>query len=499
MSHPEPPISVAVLYNYTENLVKGEAQDLIADQAVIACAHAVANALVEKGYRAVEVPFHADVESALAPYPPEEWVIFNLAEGIEARLFEASRIILAMEAMGYRFTGCGSMATINTTNKAWGRAMLSAAGVLVPPGRTFTTPAEVTPEATAGLPFPLIVKAVAEDASVGICSDAVVKDAAALMERVAFIKREYRQVALAEQFIQGREIAAAMWGDPVQVLPLTEQDFSAFKRPEEKLVSFASKWLPDSYECLNLPAICPAVVTPELYERIKETAIRTYHALKLDGYARVDMRISEQDVPYVIDVNSYPDLSDDAGFYRSAKAAGYDYATMVETILKAALGRSEPPVVIEAAEADGAEVLRIAAAVRVFTPTEIATVDELWQDYISKGEASPYRFLVCRKGGGTLGFACYGLRSLATGVYDLYWIAVPPEAQQLGAARALIQEVERQATAGGGRLLFVETSGSPEYLSARRFYDACGYQYEATVRDLYKVGDDLVVFVKRLK
>jgi D-alanine-D-alanine ligase len=194
----------------------------------------------------------------LAPYPPGEWVIFNLAEGIEGRLFEASRIALAMEAMGYRFTGCDSTAITHTTNKAWCRDILSAAGVLVPPGRAFATPAEVTPEAVAGLPFPLIVKAVAEDASVGITSESVVKDVAALKERVAYVNREYRQIALVEQFILGREINVALWDDPVQMLPLSEIDLSALQRPEEKLISFAAKWLPDSYEGQNTPALCPA-------------------------------------------------------------------------------------------------------------------------------------------------------------------------------------------------------------------------------------------------
>jgi len=90
-SDEEPP-GVLVIYNASQELVKGEPQDMIAELGVIACAQAVSRALKEAGYRVVPVPLQTELESALAPYPPTEYVIFNLGEGLEGRLFEEARI-----------------------------------------------------------------------------------------------------------------------------------------------------------------------------------------------------------------------------------------------------------------------------------------------------------------------------------------------------------------------------------------------------------------------
>jgi hypothetical protein len=101
MGSPRSPGRIIVVYNESPSLVKGEPQDMLAEQGVIACSQAVAEALVRR-YEVQRVPIRADVEVALAPYPPTEWAVFNLGEGIEGRLFEEARIAWALEAMGYR-------------------------------------------------------------------------------------------------------------------------------------------------------------------------------------------------------------------------------------------------------------------------------------------------------------------------------------------------------------------------------------------------------------
>ncbi len=103
-----------------------------------------------------------------------------------------------------------------------------------------------------------------------------------------------------------------------------------------------------------------------------------------------------------------------------------------------------------------------------------------------------------RDGDQVLGFACYGPRDLATGVFDLYWIAVDPECQRSGAGRRLITASEEAVRKMGGRLLIAETSGTSLYEPTRKFYIGMGYANEATIKDFYKEGDDLAIFVKRL-
>lgn len=97
-----------------------------------------------------------------------------------------------------------------------------------------------------------------------------------------------------------------------------------------------------------------------------------------------------------------------------------------------------------------------------------------------------------------LGYACFGPHPLTQGTYDLYWIVVDPDAQGRGIGHALLSRVEAEVRARGGRLLLVETSGTPAYVPARRFYEASGYRCEAAIHDFYAPGDDLLIFSKDL-
>jgi len=335
-AEPEPP-GVAVLYNASDQLVKGEPRDMLAEQGVIACSHAVAEALRMDGHRVALVPIHSDAELALAPYPPTDWVVFNLGEGLEGRLFEEARIAWALAAMGYSFTGSGGNAIARSTHKGQAKALLADAGVPTPPWRVFYDPTQVEKSSAAALLFPLIVKPVAEDASLGVGPEAVVHTPAALQARVAYVVERYRQGALAEQFIAGREFNISLWGDPPEVLPLAEIDFSDFADPFQQIVSFAAKWEEDSFAYHHTPVVCPARVAPVLRGRIMATAKRAWRAIGCQGYARVDMRVAADGTPYVVEVNCNPDISPDAGFSRAARTAGYDYVGMAAHILKFAL------------------------------------------------------------------------------------------------------------------------------------------------------------------
>ena len=331
---------VAVLYNDSGGLIKGEARDMLAERGVVACAQAVAAALPAAGYPATLVPLQADVEQALAPYSPREWAVFNLAEGLEGRLFEEARIAWALETMGYRFTGAGGDALARSIHKAQAKVCLAAAGIPTPPWRLFRHPDEVAaghPAGAAALPFPLIVKPLAEDASLAIGPEAVVHTPQALRERVDYVVSRYRQAALAEQFIAGREFNISLWGDPVQVLPLAEVDFAAFADPCQRIVSFDAKWEADSFAYHHTPVVCPAAVAPALESAIAAVARQAWAALGCRGYARVDIRLADDGTPYVLEVNCNPDISPDAGFFRAAQTAGYDYAGMVARILEFAL------------------------------------------------------------------------------------------------------------------------------------------------------------------
>jgi ribosomal protein S18 acetylase RimI-like enzyme len=143
------------------------------------------------------------------------------------------------------------------------------------------------------------------------------------------------------------------------------------------------------------------------------------------------------------------------------------------------------------------QVEAILRATSVFSQDEIAVALELFDSALVEAE---YEFVGAFEGSGALvGFACYGSTPSTNGTFDLYWLAVHPEAQGSGAGRVLSQEVERRLAARHARLIVVETSSRAEYDSARRFYDRQGYLQVARLRDFYAVGDDRIVLTKRLR
>ena len=155
-------------------------------------------------------------------------------------------------------------------------------------------------------------------------------------------------------------------------------------------------------------------------------------------------------------------------------------------------------MIIAATKADGPQIQDIAARAGVFSPEEVECVAALWEDYLTVGPVvGGYNFIVDRDGEGVLGFACYGPRDLTSGVFDLYWIAVDAKSHRNGVGRKLLTATEEAVRQAGGRMLIAETSGTLHYEPTRNFYRGMGYTVEATLRDFYSEGDDLVIFVKR--
>jgi ribosomal protein S18 acetylase RimI-like enzyme len=148
-------------------------------------------------------------------------------------------------------------------------------------------------------------------------------------------------------------------------------------------------------------------------------------------------------------------------------------------------------------EEDSQAIHSISERTTIFSAEEIACVSGLWEDYLRDGPGtSGYYFMVYREENLTLGFACVGPRTLAHGVYDLYWLATDPDFRGRGIGRALMANVEGIVRSFKGHLLVIETSSQPAYAPTRAFYRSMGYEIEDTLRDGYGRGDDLVIFTK---
>jgi len=154
----------------------------------------------------------------------------------------------------------------------------------------------------------------------------------------------------------------------------------------------------------------------------------------------------------------------------------------------------------EAEERDRGTILEISSAVGVFTGEEVATVDELLEEYLhTQGQRDYEFFAACDDEDRVLGFVCFGPTALTEGTFDLYWIAVSKSIHGGGVGRALMEWTEEHLRAAGGRILVAETSGTPEYAPTRRFYERLGYEGHLSVPDYYRPGDDLILYSKHLR
>jgi D-alanine-D-alanine ligase len=159
----------------------------------------------------------------------------------------------------------------------------------------------------------------------------------------------YRQAALVERFVEGREIYVSMLGDPradsePQVFPFFEIDFADMPAGRPKIVSFEGKWVEDSDEYRGTKPIPCRPLGPELEARVRGVALAAFGAMELRDYGRVDIRLAEggpdAGTPYVIDINPNCDLSDVAGgFSKAARAAGVGYDEVILRIAELALRR----------------------------------------------------------------------------------------------------------------------------------------------------------------
>jgi D-alanine-D-alanine ligase len=278
---------------------------------------------------------------AIKAFAPD--VVFNLCESIGGDNRFEPLLPLLLDREGIAYTGSGPLTLSLSLHKHKAKEILRARAVPTPAAAYVTTPDVSRVE----IPFPLIVKPAREDASVGIHAESVVHDRAALARRVTHVLSHYRQPALVERYIEGREIYVSMLGraaGAAQIFPFYEIDFSLMPADRPRIVSFDGKWVEDSDEFIGTKPVPCATLPPEVQARITEVAHAAFEAMEVRDYARLDIRLPEAGpdagTPFVIDVNPNCDLSDGAGGYsKAAAAAGLGYDEVIRRIVELALLR----------------------------------------------------------------------------------------------------------------------------------------------------------------
>ena len=328
---------VAILFNEDAQITRGNPQDLLAVQYTVTAAQHLYEALTSLGYSVTKLAVRGnleELEDILASFSPKENFIFNNCDGFNGNNLDAVNVIRLVERMGFKHTGAPADSNEMCIDKPHSKERLIQFGVPTPRYQVFDRA-----EGEFHLDFPAIIKPSVEDASMGIDLDSVVSNRECLFHKLAYIIEKYEQPAIVEEFVCGRELAVAMWGnDVIEVLPIAEEDFSWIANPLEQVLTYESKWKTDSFYYQNIPARVPAVLNRKETHAVKKAAENSFRAMGLRDLGRVDIRF-KNGIPYVIDVNELPDLSPDAGFWNSARATGITYPQMVERILIYALKR----------------------------------------------------------------------------------------------------------------------------------------------------------------
>jgi D-alanine-D-alanine ligase len=333
---------VGVLFNYRTEASRGEDADHIAHAEVEEQAEAVQKALKKLGFEYQMLPLEINFELLVRALKNHKFdLVINLCEGAFGDSHQEMNVPSLLELLGIPYTGSPPLALGIAQNKGLTKEILRANGLPTPRYKVLESPADWKGE----IGFPLFVKPLREDASIGISNKSYVRNDSELKAQVEYITRRYMQPALVEEYVAGRELNVAILGyERPEVLPVSEITFD-FK-DEPKIVGFSAKWFKESEEYKKTKPVCPALLEPWVKNKIEEIALKAYKAVYCRDYARVDIRLRDNS-PWILEVNPNPDISPEAGFPRSLKAAGISYEQFIEKIIQFAMqrGRTMQPVV----------------------------------------------------------------------------------------------------------------------------------------------------------
>jgi D-alanine-D-alanine ligase len=264
-------------------------------------------------------------------------LFFNMAESFNGDDTKEPHLAAFLDLFELRYTGSGPQALFLAQDKAVAKRIFDFHGIHTP---RFAVSVRGKLEAADHLEFPLIVKPVSEDGSVGIDAGSVVRNTKEMNARIALIHERFDCPVLVEEYVEGREIYAAVMGnEKPAALPLVEMDFSRLPEGMPRIATTEVKWDKDS-EVYDLTRCAAAHgLDADTTRRLQETAVQVYAALGLRDYGRVDMRLTEDGRIYVIEANPNPWLAQEAEMAIAAGLAGRSYVELIGDIVGLALSR----------------------------------------------------------------------------------------------------------------------------------------------------------------
>lgn len=363
-------LKITILYDAVEDKAKAEAAAM-GDKSPFVFEQ-IADVLTKQGHQVTMLAAERKVKNLVGLLEKDNSdVIFNVCESLGGESHHEQNVAAMLELMEKRFTGSGALGLTLAQDKALSKKLFAFHGIRYP---KFSTMEFGQVEWSDKLKFPLFVKPMNEDASIGIDAGAIVRNVKELMERISYIHTEIRKPALIEEYIDGREIYVGVIGnDKPEALPIVEWDFSKLPKDTPRIATAEAKWDEDS-EAFRAPEIFPVDIPDEVYKRIQQAAVNAYKTLKLRDYGRVDIRLRQRVRPakpaekpeeqtdetkkngkteapppaestvddwefYVIEVNPNPFLDKKGELAIAARKQGLKYPQLIERIVESALKR----------------------------------------------------------------------------------------------------------------------------------------------------------------
>ena len=291
-------------------------------------------ALNELGYPNEHLAIFDDLDllrQKLQTFSPD--VIFNLADQFRNNRAFDQHIASFLAMSGLPFTGCGATGLTLCKHKGISKKILHYHGihvpnfVVIPRGQRIASPKQAK--------FPLVIKPVKEEASYGISRASFVGNDEQFRERVTFIHEKYNSDAIAEEYIEGRELYVSLMGNVrLTVFPIREMVFREVPPDEPKMATYKAKWDEEYRKRWGLNNQFAEGLDPALVANIQEKCKEIYRLLTIDGYARIDLRLTSENKLYFIEANPNPILADDEDFALAAEKAGLSYPQLVDRIAR---------------------------------------------------------------------------------------------------------------------------------------------------------------------
>lgn len=318
-----------------DDLVPPESKEGYSEREVAnwATEYDVVQGLKELGHDVRIVGVRSDlgvIRAAFEEYQPH--VAFNLLVAFHDVAVYDMHVVSYLELLKKPYTGCNPRGLMLARDKGLSKQILAAHRIRSPKFRVF--PQGRRPRKPFPLQYPVVVKSVNEEASLGISHASLVTSDEKLIERVEFMHESFGVDVIAEQYVEGRELYIGVLGhERLQTLPIWELPFDQLPEGTPHIATAKLKWDVGYQKKYNIDTRRAGGLTAEQEAEIAHLAKRIYHALRLTGYGRIDLRMTPEGRIYVLEANPNPDLKRTEDFAASASAGGVEYPALLQRIL----------------------------------------------------------------------------------------------------------------------------------------------------------------------